>query len=220
VEAQVASPAPDNPSDGHRNAVLRHLYHLHRNARGMQVGAGFKDIAGALHGRLKGKDVASALDYLDQVGWVVKVVEPRQFQTATGTVQSSPKVTYKISHHGIDRMERSSVYRLPSLPTTSIVNIGGVTTVGDHNIVNTRGVGAFAALSALEEGVKDSGLSDTEKLTVIADVGTIKAQLAKPNPSRDIVRSAWSTIEALVTAGSLAQLAAAAANELRPVLQG
>jgi len=50
-------------------------------------------------------EVISNLDYLVQKGWLTRIEERRTFTTPKGTVQPEPKITYKISDIGIDRLE-------------------------------------------------------------------------------------------------------------------
>jgi hypothetical protein len=208
-----------NPKDTARDTVLRHLYQVHEHPRGMRVDVGFRDLASAMKGKgLNQAATASALDYLEQAGWVARRAEPREFRTARGTVQSSDRVTFKISRVGIDRLERASVYRRPDVASVNITNVAGVTVNGDHNVVNTRGVDAVHALQELARAIECSGLANERKLDLIADIGTLETQLAKPHPDRTIVTATWTAVARVADVASLSQVVAAAATSLAPFL--
>lgn len=74
-----------NPNDAVRDAILRHLYEVHRNARGPKgVAIGIRDLHRAMKAQNIGpKDVNSNLDYLLQKGWIAKIEERRTFKTTS-----------------------------------------------------------------------------------------------------------------------------------------
>lgn len=102
-----------NPNDEIRDKILRHLYEVHRRARGPRgVGIGIRDLQTALRAQgVKQADLVANLDYLVQKGWVRETVEQRTFRTKGGTTQVSERRTYKISDIGIDKLEGASFYR-------------------------------------------------------------------------------------------------------------
>lgn len=204
-----------NPNDGVRDLILRQLYGVHQRARGPKsVSIGIRDLQKALKSSgVKQQQVNSNLDYLIQKGWAVRVVEERSFTTPRGTRQSSQKVSYKISDVGIDRLEAASSYqRDDSYSRINITNVTGVTVVGSGNVVNTAHTDLAGVLSELERAVGASdSLEDEGRLNALADLSTIQSQLSKPKPDVGIVRSAWSTVEATVTASDLVGLVARAA---------
>ena len=73
--------------------------------------------------------------------------------------------------------------------------------------MNESFVGLAEELSRLSDSVVESGMSEEEKLSVIADIETINGQIAKPSPNPSIVKAAWDAITgskalALIKSGS------------------
>ena len=210
-----------NPNDEIRDKILRHLYEVHRRARGPRgVAVGIRELQSAMRGEgIRQADVNSNLDYLIQKGWVREVIEERTFQMPRGTTQQAPRVTYKISDVGIDRLEAASVYRREELfSRINVTNVRGVTVIGTGNIVNTQLTDLSNALSELELAVAEStALSEEDKLTVMADLATMQSQLAKPRPDGGLILRIWRGIETVVTAVGLAQLVARVNDLIRQV---
>lgn len=101
-------------NDEIRENILRYLYEIHRNTRSPRLaGKGIRDLQKELKKRFgyKQQDVARNLDYLTQQDWAREDVTSRVYQTASGTLQSAEKVTCKITHIGIDRLESPSAFR-------------------------------------------------------------------------------------------------------------
>jgi hypothetical protein len=71
----------------------------------------------------------------------------------------------------------------------------------------------------LSEAVrKSTQLSDTEKLNYVADVETIKDKLAKPEPDKNIISSAWERIKELAKYADLFGFFNQVADLIRGVL--
>ncbi len=157
-----------NPNDAVRDAILRHLYEVHRNARGPKgVAIGIRDLHQAMRAQNIGlKDVNSNLDYLLQKGWIAKIEERRTFTTIRGTTQESASTKYKISDVGIDRLEGASTYQMHEhFSQINITNINGVTVLGSGNIVNTELTDLSNVLAEIEESISQSEkLSEESKL--------------------------------------------------------
>ncbi len=78
----------------------------------------------------------------------------------------------------------------------NITNIQGVTIVGNNNIVRDEFIDLFKSLELLEEIIKaNNKLSDAEKVDLQSDIETIKNQLGKTEPDRNIIKAAWETIK-------------------------
>lgn len=209
--------------DGIRDTILRHLYDVHRSARGAKsVAIGIKALWAAMkkHG-IKQQDTNSNLDYLVQKGWVREVVEHTKFTTPAGTTQENTKTTYKISEVGIDLLEgNASAYRREEhYSGINITNIQGVTIVGSGNIVNAKLTDLSDALANIEEAIKNSDeVSEEDRLNVIADIGTIQSQLSKPEPKKSIIKEAWSGVETVVTGAGFVELVGKAKDLLLPLI--
>lgn len=213
----------NDPSDRARDAILRHLYQVHKRARSPKSAAiGIRDLAQAL--KLQGfklQEVASNLDYLMQKGWVREVVDNRTFTTRAGTTQQAEKRCYKNSDAGIDLLESASTYqRSPTGQHLNIMNIQGVTVVGDGNVVNTTFADFFRMLHDIRAAASVSPMmDDRQKLDIVADIDGLQSQLQKPSPSGSVVRILWAGIEKAVTAAGFAELVAKAAGVIAPLLR-
>ena len=199
-----------NPNDIIRDSILRHLYELHRKARGISsVGTGIRDLWSAMKELgYKQADVNSNLDYLLQKGWAREVIHKRTFNTPRGTAQETETKTYKISDIGIDRLEGASTFhREASFSKINVTNISGVTVIGDGNVVNTQYTDLSRMLSDLEKAVAETAkLENEQKLNVLADISTIQSQLSKPKPNTSLIKTIWQGIEGTVTASGFAEL--------------
>ena len=65
-----------------------------------------------------------------------------------------------------------------------------------------------------------SNISEDKKADYLADIETIKSQLARKNPDRDIIKRAWERIEKLSTLEGFVQLLDRAWKFLKPLLGG
>jgi predicted transcriptional regulator len=182
--------------------VITVLMTRHTSARGMSaISIGIRDLNKEMKQRhgLKQQEVAHNMDYLIQVGWVREVIKERDFTTGRGTRLIREQVKYKISEIGINHLEAATVFSKPRAGThINITNIQGVTVIGDGNIVNTELTELSAALDQLDdllEGIAE--LSEEQKLDVSADIATIRNQIAKKQPGKEIVARAWKAIEGL-----------------------
>ncbi len=135
------------------------------------------------------------------------------------SAQSAERVTYKISAEGIDRIEGESEFKRPDpYAGIKIENIGGVTVVGDGNVVRTQFAPMAEALSELRRAVNASDLPDEDKLAVATEIESIELQLAKDDPDPTIIEKAWAAIKATATVGTLADLVTRASIALAPFI--
>jgi len=188
-----------------RKTILEYLYSIHKKARSLksarvpvgELKQGLKKLG------LKEQEIVRNLDYLIQSGWVGVENEETEFKTPRGFVKKQVKSYYKISDVGINYFEGPSEFQRvsKSFSGINITNIQGVTVVGDQNVVvNTQFVDLYRKLSLLSEAIRESSqLSDREKLEYTAEIETIKDQLAKPSPDKNIIRLAWEKLKTLAT---------------------
>jgi hypothetical protein len=209
-----------NPKDAIRDAILRALYSTHERAKSPRSASiGVRDLQATLKPLgFKQQEVASNLDYLIQKGWAREVVEERRFVTPRGTQQSAPKVTYKISDLGIDKLEGASTYGRPPIAGINITNIRGVTVVGDGNVVNTSFADGSLALTELRTLLLGSDkISDDDRLEAVADIDSLQGQLQKPHPLAEIARSLWTSIERIAIAAGFIEAAERVSQALGPL---
>jgi hypothetical protein len=212
-----------NPNDAIRDAILRYLYDRHQHARGPKgVAVQIRELQSAMRERgIRQQEVNSNLDYLIQKGWAREVVTPRRFTTQGGTQVERPSTTYKISDAGIDLMESASAFKREDLSArVNVTNIQGVTVIGTENVVvNTQYSDLYRALDELGAAVSQCDeLDDADKLSVLADIQSLKGQLAKPVVDRNIIAQLWSGVEKIVVAGNLAELLYKAAQLIAPLV--
>lgn len=213
----------DNADDVIRDAILRHLFEVHRLAAGpKKVAVGIMDLRRAMkakHG-FKQHEVASNLDYLVQKGWATEVVTSRSFKTERGTFQNAEQTKYKISHIGLDLMQKASAYqRKETTAGINITNVHGVTVVGDGNVVNTHFTDLSRVLADMRTAVQSTTtIPDAQKLAGVADIDTLQTQLQKPEPNKSVVKLLWNGIENIVTSAGFADLCVKAATLLAPLL--
>jgi hypothetical protein len=189
-----------NTDDLIRDAILRHLFTVHKDAKSPSKAAiGIRDLHKALkssHG-YKQQEVGSNLDYLVQKHWVTEVKIPRSYTTPRGTTQNSEQLKYKISDIGLDKLQKASLFQnTPNSAGINITNIHGVTVIGDGNVVNTNFTELSRVLTELKSEIQaNTTINDEDKLTVIADIDTLQAQLQKPQPNATIIGMLWTSIE-------------------------
>ena len=147
----------------------------------------------------------NVLQYLENKGFIkieeTDVAMLSQPEKVLAT-QLQTKKFYRITALGEDFIENwkkeESIFRAKSEDNQSmnITNIGGVTVVGNNNIVNAKFGEVYDKLEALKKEILSSShLSHEEKIGCSSDIETIQSQLAKPSPSKEIIKVAWSAIE-------------------------
>jgi len=200
-----------NPDDERRDQILRFLYERHKTTRGIQkIPIGIRDLQREMKSRvaMKQPEVASNLDYLVQVGWVREVIKARSFKTGKGMQVSSEQTKYKISDVGINHLQAGSMFKKPETTSSiNITNVKGVTVVGDGNVVNTQLTDLSRALDELDHAIATSRLTDEQKVEAAGDLGTIRTQIAKTKPIRQIIGTAWHSLEAVATLAGVADAA-------------
>ena len=204
-----------NPNDRIREQILQ--YFFDRNAaatsRTGRKGSGVKisDVKRELKERhgLKQPQVMSNLTYLIDNGWVKTFGIRKTVTVGRGTVPSTTTF-YEITAKGIDRIEGGSQFEPRSrYAGISITATGSnIITLGDGNFVNSAFNDLHRALGDLKEAITSSqNLNESQKLNFAVDVESIRDQLAKPEPSREVIRHLWDALESLATIEGLAAAA-------------
>lgn len=178
-------------NDQQKQNILETLNHFRTTAAGISgIKRGIMDIrryTKETYG-MKQSEVAVALDYLIQNGWVEDVVEERTFTHGATTIPNVQS-KYRLSAQGIAYFEDESGFNmLNRYQGLNISNIGGVVVVGNNNVVNNKYRDLFTTLDNLEKKIKlTSRLTDGQKLDASADVQTIKDQLSKDAPNKSVI---------------------------------
>lgn len=169
------------------------------------------------HG-LKQQEVQRNLTYLLSQGWIEEKKEERSFKSKGGAAYPSATSYYVITADGIDKIEGEGEFTNPKFHGINIQD--SVVTVGDGNQVNVKFVDAGNALSELRSEIMSAGISDTEKLSYVADIETIEAQLVKPVPSSGVLRSVWETLKSAANVEGCAALVERIGGLLGPIFGG
>lgn len=182
--------------------ILKFFYDIHKSTRSIKrarlkisdVKKGLKQLG------LTEQEITHNLDYLIQTEWIIKDTESYQLHTDKRIINTIAEF-YKISNNGIDHFNGLSKFQKMQEPKgINITNIQGVTVVGDGNIVNTQYSDLYRNLNLLaREVMKTDRLSDEEKLNYFAEINTIKSQLSKLSPDKDIIAKIWDKLKPLST---------------------
>lgn len=215
-----------NPNDRIREQILQ--YFFDRNAaatsRTGKKGPAVKisDVKRELKERhgLKQQQVMSNLTYLIDNAWV-KTFDIRKTVTVRRGTVPSTTTYYEATAKGIDRIEGGSQFEPRSRYAGISITATGhnIITLGDGNVLNSKFNDLHRALGDLKEAISSSqDLEEAEKLALAVDVESIRDQLAKPEPSRGVVRPLWSALEKLATVDGLASTVARVHGLLLPLL--
>ncbi len=155
--------------------------------------------------------------YLVKTGWID---EETDTYNIPGKGITAKNVHYHISDMGIDRFEGPSKFqKLRNISGIDVSNVGGIVVIGDGNVVQTRFEGLYRHLDLLEHSISiTDGLSNEQKIGYLAEVETIKSQLAKPSPDRGIISRAWTTLSALSTIPGLVELVETIRKVIGPLI--
>lgn len=218
--------APPRTEDQIRELVHRYFYDRYKKGRGERGKNGIaakisvvrKELK-VLHG-LSQQEIARALTYLIDEGWVRREEEQKMFQTPGGTMRPATAVYYRITSPGVTKIEGDSEYTMPKFQGININATGqNIITLGDNNQVDARYESIGNKLIEFKDAVRAAAdVDDSAKLSIVADVDSMQSQLAKPEPNRPVLRAIWAGIERLTTATSLAANVAALAPVLHPLL--
>lgn len=188
-------------NDEIRKKILEFLDQKRKKARSLNsIQATVTDIKTGLKADgISQGEVVTNLDYLVQNDWVKEEIERKTFRTPKGFEVPSESRHYRLSDAGIKFIEGGSIFDNSNTFTgINITNVGGVTVVGNNNIVRNEYLEVFRALDKLENAVKISDqYSDEQKLDAVSDIRTIKDQLSKPHPNKNILEKAMEGISFL-----------------------
>ena len=76
----------------------------------------------------------------------------------------------------------------------NITAINSAVQLGSGNVVHESFVDLAAELEQLSQDISETDLTEEEKMSFIADVETINSQLAKSEPDKSIIGTAWNAI--------------------------
>jgi len=190
-------------NDQIRKLMLEYFYERNKHATSSMGKKGsavkiscLKSDLKRLHG-LKSQEVQSNLTYLISQGWIEPIELEKQVRTPQGMIIPSTTKYYQITAQGIDKIEGPGEFTMPRFQGINIQATGqNIITLGDGNQINAQFSDLGKALVELKEAIKAADIPETDKISLVSDIDTIQSQLAKPSPSRTILKAAWETIEA------------------------
>ncbi len=191
-----------NEQDLVREKLLEFLYQTSKNARAIALTYATEPviIRNLKKEGLANGDINSALVYLVSRHYVKK--------EAYAGLGDGKVYKYQITADGMENFESKSKFsKINRYPGVAITNINGVTIVGDNNIVNNKFNDLYKELDTLKEEIgKISSFSDQEKINYQADIDSIKSQLTKANPAKDVINSLWISFKVFATINGVAGL--------------
>jgi hypothetical protein len=199
---KAKSKPPPKSNTEIRQILLQYFYDRNRNATSARGKKGsavkISDVKRELKAthNLTQQQVQSNLTYLLSQTWVEEVKVEKEFQTPRGTVMPAVTSFYQITAAGIDKIEGPGEFTMPKFHDIKIEATGqNIITLGDGNQINAKFGDLGSALADLREAITKSQASESDKLSLVADIDTVQSQLAKPAPNPNIISAAWSTIK-------------------------
>lgn len=145
-----------NPNDEIKEVILRLLYSIYEKARGIKrTCIGMREMKQALKNQgYKEQEIVSNLDYLTQTNCVLK--EEEEYPLRRGGVTINVKnTTYKISEKGINHFQGVSKFQtVHKFENINIMNIKGVTIVGENNVIYNQHTELFRFLDLLDTEIQ------------------------------------------------------------------
>lgn len=218
-----------NPNDLIRRQMLQYFYDRNAQATSQRGKKGsavkISDVKADLKQRhgLSQQQVMANLTYLIDRGWVKTIEESKSFTAPRGTTVPSVTTYFQISAQGIEKIEGESEFQPRDRYAGIKIEATGesVVTVGDGNVVNVRNQGLFQQLNELKDQIIESDVVPEEtKLDIAVDIETLKTQLAKHDPDKQVVERLWERIAKVADVASLAGLVAAIEPGVRQLLGG
>jgi len=186
-----------NPEEVREN-LLNYLYYRYKKSRSIKKqSATIGEIKKVLKQKgYKESYIVSAITFLKDRGWIKEEKEKTKF-FIKGKLTEGEKTKYRISDIGVVHFEGpSKFFSSERFSGINITNIQGVTVVGNNNIVKNEFIDLFRELEKLGDIIRsNSKFSDKEKADLQSDIETIKNQLGKTEPNKNIIKSAWETIK-------------------------
>jgi len=196
-----------------RRLLLQYFYDRNKNAKSSMGKKGsavkIRDIKADMKSAngLKQQEVQSNLTYLLSQGWVEEKSIEKQVVARGGTVIPAVTKYYQVTAAGIDKIEGPGEFTVQRFHGIKIEATGqNIITLGDGNQVNARFGELGEALAELRDAITESDAPEAQKLSLVADIDTIQSQLAKPEPSKTIIHSAWEAIKGAASIGGCAAL--------------
>lgn len=200
--AKLKNPQQRPSNNDIRRIMLQYFYERNKNATSARGKKGsavkISDVKKDLKASngLSQPEVQGNLTYLISQGWVGEDRIEKSFTAPRGTVVPSTTSFYQITAAGIDKIEGQGEFTMPRFHGIKIEATGqNIITLGDGNQINAQFNELGTALVELRDAITQSAASESEKLSLVADIDTVQSQLAKPMPHKGIIAAAWKAVE-------------------------
>lgn len=148
------------------------------------------------------QEVQSNLTYLISQGWVEEDKIEKSYTAPQGTIFPTSTSFYKITAAGIDKIEGPGEFTMSKFHGIKIEATGqNIITLGDGNQIDAKFSDLGQALAELRDAITKSDEMEATKMSLVADIDTIQSQLAKPEPNRSIIKTAWGVVKGAATIG-------------------
>ena len=197
-----------------REKILESLYQLHQGGRSRKSQmVGVRDLARSVKKHLseiKENQVAENVTFLVQNGLVEEVpIESYFAKKKFGGAQ--PTYKYRLSRDGLGYFEHGSKFDRSNIfaGIGDISGGGNFIVIGSNNSVTNISNTAFSEGHKLAEDLRRrvnalGELSDGEKISIQADLETIKSQLAKEGPDTSILAKVKENLGTLANIATIA----------------
>lgn len=201
-------PHVDRSPDEIRKEILKYLYSKRTRAQSLdEVSVSYKTLKNSLRKiGMTDSEITSNLVYLNDEEFIKENIIKHENEDG----QIVDVHYYRISNQGIRFLEGPSEFQKKTkFDGINITNINGAIVVGDGNIIQNQYIELYQSLESLGENVRHSkGFNDEQKLSIQADLDTIKSQLQKLSPDKNTIRKIWEAIKVVVTSTEFAKLIA------------
>ncbi|MEM2742193.1 MAG: hypothetical protein QXD95_08635 [Nitrososphaeria archaeon] len=195
-------------NDQIREMILNFLFEKRKKARGLKsIAATSSEIKKELkkYG-LKENEIITNLDFLIKNGWVEERISRYELPKKKVKVE---KHTFQLSDVGLRYFEKGSKFdtsgRFGGMVFEDIKD--SVIVIGVGNVVVQKTFyDLYTTLEDLKNKIMLSDIPEDKKLSYIADIESLKAQLAKPSPEKTIVQKVWEKISELSKIGGFTTL--------------
>ena len=182
-----------NSEDKTREDILSFLYNYNKDkARSIAP----RMVANRLRDKgIDKQEVTRNINYLIDEGFIKK--KTKKVKSSYGPLSFESLI---ISSKGIQLFEQSKFTR-KTFSSISLEGGNNVIVFGDNlgSITQTKGTSIEELNKFIEDIRAKAVLSEEEKMNLIGDIETIKSQLVKPTPSKQIIQAAWAAINVAAT---------------------
>lgn len=212
-------------NDEIRETILKCLYERALKSKGPSgIPMGIRDLTSAVKAKIdiKQQEISSNLNALLKNDYV----DEKEVQNpyAAARFNSKPTIRYELSRAGISLFDQGSKFDLSGKNTgINVQMLNSAVVIGNQNVVKNivreEYKEGYLKLEELEKKVNlSSDIKDEDKVNIQADIETIKNQLAKGSPNKEIVKIALAGLSGLANISQLSSHFESAKNWIFSIL--